>query len=181
MHTLHYFLLVKFSSNKVYFSLTGGSDSKESTCQCGRPEFNPWVRKIPWSRKWQPTPVFLPGEFHGQRSLVGTVHGLAESDTTEQLTHTQSLLYFFCSFLPILFLHHLALVVWFHDPFFGYITIQNCSVRGRGYYFTCQNVAYYYIDVIIDFQYCPGIWKSLVRGQILLLVHLTNNESINHW
>jgi len=32
--------------------------------------FNPWVRKIPWSRKWQPTPVFLPGKFHGQRSLV---------------------------------------------------------------------------------------------------------------
>ena len=34
-------------------------------------EFDPWVRKIPWSRKWHPTPVFLPGESHGQRSLVG--------------------------------------------------------------------------------------------------------------
>ena len=34
-----------------------------------RHEFNPWVRKIPWGRKWQPTPVFLPGESHGQRSL----------------------------------------------------------------------------------------------------------------
>ena len=33
--------------------------------------FSPWVRKIPWSRAWQPSPVFLPGEFHGQRSLVG--------------------------------------------------------------------------------------------------------------
>ena len=33
--------------------------------------FNPWVRKIPWSRKWQPTPVLLPGKFHGQRSLEG--------------------------------------------------------------------------------------------------------------
>ena len=33
-----------------------------------RPEFNPWIRKIPWSRKWQPTPAFLPREFHGQRS-----------------------------------------------------------------------------------------------------------------
>ena len=39
--------------------------------QCRRPRFNPWVKKIPWRRKWQPTPVFLPGEFHGQRSLVG--------------------------------------------------------------------------------------------------------------
>ena len=35
------------------------------------PEFNPWVRKIPWRKEWQPTPVFLPGESHGQRSLVG--------------------------------------------------------------------------------------------------------------
>ena len=34
--------------------------------------FNPWVRKIPWRRKWQPTPVFLPGESHGQRSLAGS-------------------------------------------------------------------------------------------------------------
>ena len=44
---------------------------KETACQCKRPGFDPWVRKIPWKRKWQPTPVFLPGEFHGQRSLVG--------------------------------------------------------------------------------------------------------------
>ena len=44
---------------------------KESACQCRRIELNPWVRKIPWSRKWQPTPVFLPGKFHGQGSLVG--------------------------------------------------------------------------------------------------------------
>ena len=33
--------------------------------------FDPWVKKIPWRREWQPTLVFLPGEFHGQRSLVG--------------------------------------------------------------------------------------------------------------
>ena len=39
--------------------------------QQGRCEFDPWIRKIPWRRKWQPTPVFLPGEFHGQRNLVG--------------------------------------------------------------------------------------------------------------
>ena len=39
--------------------------------QCGRPGFDPWVGKIPWRRKWQPTPVFLPGKSHGQKSLVG--------------------------------------------------------------------------------------------------------------
>ena len=39
--------------------------------QCRRPEFNLWVRKIPWRRKWQPTPVFLPGQSQGQKSLAG--------------------------------------------------------------------------------------------------------------
>ena len=49
----------------------GSSVSKETACRCRRPGSNPWVRKIPWRRKWQPTPVFLPGKPHGQRSLVG--------------------------------------------------------------------------------------------------------------
>ena len=49
-------------------------------------EFNPWVGKIPWRRKWQPTSVFLPGESHGERSLVGhSPRGHKELDTTEQL------------------------------------------------------------------------------------------------
>ena len=39
--------------------------------QCRRPRFDPWVGKIPWKRKWQSTPVFLPGKSHGQRSLSG--------------------------------------------------------------------------------------------------------------
>ena len=39
--------------------------------QYRRPRFDPWVRKMPWRREWQPTLVFLPGEFHGQRSLMG--------------------------------------------------------------------------------------------------------------
>ena len=48
------------------------------------PGFNPWVGKVPWRRKWQPTPVFLPGESHGWRSLVGySPQGCKESDTTE--------------------------------------------------------------------------------------------------
>ena len=55
--------------------------------QCRRPGFNSWVRKIPWRRKWQPTPVFLPGESHGRRNLVGYISpwGHKESDTTERL------------------------------------------------------------------------------------------------
>ena len=66
----------------------GGLDRKEICLQCRRPEFDPWVRKIPWRREWQPTPVFLPREFHGQRSLAGYSpwgHH-KESDMTEGLT-----------------------------------------------------------------------------------------------
>ena len=50
------------------------SSGKKSTYQCRRSRrsgYNPWVEKIPWRRVWQPTPVFLPGKFHGQRSLEG--------------------------------------------------------------------------------------------------------------
>ena len=62
---------------------------KESVCQCRRHGFDPWVRKTPGRRKWQPTPVFLPGELHGQRRLTGcSPRGHKESDTTEQLTTT---------------------------------------------------------------------------------------------
>ena len=65
-----------------------GYSGKESTCQCRRHErlrFDLWVGKIPYSRKWQTTPVFLPGESHGQRSLAGhTPRGGKELDTAEQ-------------------------------------------------------------------------------------------------
>ena len=55
--------------------------------QCMRHGFNPWVGKLPWRRAWQPTPVFLPGESHGQRSLAGySPWGCRESDATERLT-----------------------------------------------------------------------------------------------
>ena len=47
----------------------GGTTGKESACQCRR--FDPWVRKIPWRRAWQPTPEFLPGKSHGRRSPAG--------------------------------------------------------------------------------------------------------------
>ena len=63
-------------THKLYVCVCfpGAASGKEPACQCRRPtwlKFNLWVRKIPWSSKWQPTPVFLPGESHGQRNLMG--------------------------------------------------------------------------------------------------------------
>ena len=71
---------------------SGGARGKEVSCQCRRYKrcwFNPWVRKIPWRRAWQPTPIFLSGESHGQRSLAGySPWGCKESDTAEVTEHT---------------------------------------------------------------------------------------------
>ena len=71
-------------SGNVYMrGFPGGISGKETACQRRRRGFDPWVRKFPWRRKWLPTPVFLPGKSHGQRSLVGySAWGCEESDMT---------------------------------------------------------------------------------------------------
>ena len=72
---------------KIMQGLLWWLSGKESACQCRRQGFNPWVGKISYRRAWQPTPVFLPGEFVRQRSLVGySPWGRKELDTTEQLS-----------------------------------------------------------------------------------------------
>ena len=82
-------LLLSYSS--VTRDLLGGSDGEESAYKCRRPEFDPWVRKIPCRKDWLPTLVFLLGEFLGQRILVGySPWGHKELDMTEPLTDTES-------------------------------------------------------------------------------------------
>ena len=74
----------------LLFKYFGGSDNKKICLHCGRLRFNPWVRKIPWRREWQPTLVFLFGEFHQQRSLAGcSPWGHTESDMTEATKQQQ--------------------------------------------------------------------------------------------
>ena len=64
--------------------------SKESACQCRRPGFGLWVGKTPQRRAWQSSPVFLPGESRGERSLAGySSWGQKESDTTEATEQEQ--------------------------------------------------------------------------------------------
>ena len=72
-----------------FFPLIRSLQEQSICLQCGRPRFNPWVGKISWRRKWQPIPVFLPGESQGQRSLVGHSPWChKELDTTERLHFT---------------------------------------------------------------------------------------------
>ena len=88
-----YLFLFTIIYNKMSFP--GGTSGNESACQgrrCNCCSWAPWVGKIPWSRKWQLTLVFLPRKFYGQKSLVGySPWGYKESDTNKLLstyTHT---------------------------------------------------------------------------------------------
>ena len=92
-------ILIKLSIPKAFFTcFLGDASGKGSTCQCRRCKrcgFNPWVRKIPWRRKWYPTPVFLPEKFHGQRTLGGYSTWVAKSQTqlSGQHIHTHTLIH----------------------------------------------------------------------------------------
>ena len=98
-------LLLAPSMHHLYGGFPGGIKAKESVCQCRRYKrcsFNPWVGKIPWRRKWQPTPVLLLGQSHGLRSLAGySPWGCKESDTTEQAhaSSNQEIILVICYFL----------------------------------------------------------------------------------
>ena len=68
----------------------GGSDGKESTCNAGDPSSIPGSGRFPWRSDWQPTPVLLPGQSHGLRSLVGySLWGHKESDMTKHTSGVQ--------------------------------------------------------------------------------------------
>ena len=77
----------------------GGTSGKESACQCRRHKrhgLDPWVKKIPWKRKWQPAPVCLSLKPYGQRSLVGySPQGHKELDMTEHVSTSQFSFKFF--------------------------------------------------------------------------------------
>ena len=68
MHLENQFFFL--SESIFHIGLAWWLSSKEFTCQCRRCRFSPWVRKIPWRMKWQPTSIFLPGEYHEQRNLA---------------------------------------------------------------------------------------------------------------
>ena len=84
----------KATQQYKFIKSKGGAISKDPACQCGRIKrhrFNPCMEKIPWKRAWQPTPVLLPGESHGQRRPAGySPQGCTESDMTQVTQHTHT-------------------------------------------------------------------------------------------
>ena len=88
------FRQINLPSPRERLSFTGGSDGKESDCNAGEQSLSPGLGRSPRGEKRQPTPVFLPGKFYGQRRLAGySPWGHKELDTTEQLTHKGPLQY----------------------------------------------------------------------------------------
>ena len=82
-----------FSGQESWNEVPSSTSGKENPCQCRRLKrhrFDPWIRNIRWRRAWPPTPVSLPGEAHGQRSLVGySPCGHKESDMSETLSTSE--------------------------------------------------------------------------------------------
>ena len=79
---------------------------KESACNAGYAEtrqgFDPWIGKIPWSRRWQSAPIFLPGKFHEERSLTGySPWSSKETDTAEHACSSCGLGASFSYFFPL--------------------------------------------------------------------------------
>ena len=96
----------------------------ESTCQCRRHSFDPWVGKIPWRRKWQPLPVFLPGKSLGQRSLVG--YSLRSCKRVRHNLGTRQQQIEFNSEAP---LNNLPGSGWFHRLLWAYC--RSCSLSWK--------------------------------------------------
>ena len=86
--------VIHSSYQTLKLGVPGGTSGKEPAGQCRRPKrhrFNPWVGKFAWRRAWQPTPLFLPGESYGQRSLAGfSPQGCKELDMTEATQHVDT-------------------------------------------------------------------------------------------
>ena len=146
-----------------------------NTGEIKRHGFSPQIRKIPWRRAWQPTPVFLPGESHGQRNLAGcTPWGQKESDTIEATQHT-------CK------RHQLQekerafhLEVWLSLPI---SPPQSTLAPGTG-----DNMAFYFIN-IVDGTFIFIYFLGCVTSRILIppppgiepVVPSVEAWSLNHW
>ena len=119
---------------KKFKNLKNKLKKKKRIClQCRRPRFDPRVGKIPWRRKWQPTPVSLPGKSHGHRNLVDcSPWGRKESGTTEWLTQHTTILkniffFYLVSQAPSSFFSVSGLTWHFHF-FQGFSLSHHCQL-----------------------------------------------------
>ena len=92
------YCFVRVSRINIFEGFRGGSSGEEHACQCRKQKrcgFSPWAGRIPHRKKWHHTPVFLPGKFHGKRTLVGYRSWIVKSQTqlstcTQAHAHTHT-------------------------------------------------------------------------------------------
>ena len=139
---------------------------KESACQSRRQGFDPWVWKILWRRKWQPTPVFLLGKSHGQRTLVGCAPWIARSQTqlSYQMTTTNLLYCLFTINFLIMFIYnninyfmflqislfwtvHICGIMWFFVEWFLALSIFSRFI----YVMVCTSTSFFFFKCWIIF------------------------------
>ena len=121
--------IIVYSKVKCDYGLAWWLSGKEFACQCRTCEFNPWVREILWGRKWQPTPVFLPGKFHGQRSLVGfspwgcknVGHDLVTKEQLTKVSYEFERLSFVISLARIIILSFQSVYKWLKYQVLGHL------------------------------------------------------------
>ena len=114
-----------------------------------RPRFDPWVRKIPWRRQWQPTPVFLPGKSHGRRSLAGYM----ELQRVEHDRATSLSFFFF-------------LLVMSHDQFPGFHVILQIAASGRSWVKDAWASQYYFCNFLCVYNYVKIKRKQKTENKI---------------
>ena len=140
-------LLVLISTYPFHMGLHCWLSDKEPACQCGRHRFNLWVWKVPWRIKWQPTPVLLPGESHGQRSWQATVHGVSKSQTWLSDYYSLSLTqFFYVSFdVYLCFLFCFVLFIFLTEVYLIHNIVLDHSKVIQLYIYVCVCVYIKYI------------------------------------
>ena len=135
--------------------LPSDTSGKEPICQCRRHKrhrFDPWVRKIPWKRAWQPTPVLLPGESQGHRSLLGySAQYHKESDTTDETQHTYIFNLILLGVLQDSQMYQLILTIKF-ETFFCPILLQ-IQCKFLSYALLFLRAHYTHIGMLLVSQY----------------------------
>ena len=150
------------------FGLPRWLGSKESACQCRRCKrcrFDLWVGKILWRRKWQPTPAFLPGKIHGQRSLAGyRPWGHKESDMTERLCmHGGYSFLRNCHFL--LFEAHSASVKWNYSLF--YVQVLHFSASLPWFLLISNPQPHSHFHILVSYHCFSRTQLTLLRSPFL--------------
>ena len=176
--------------NLIIWGLLRWLSGKESVCHCRRCGFDPWARKIPWSRKWQHIPVFLPGKFHGERSLLGySPWRCKELDKTEQLSSRSRLVIYYISLVSQL------LLLWVYTVPCSDFIFSTCPLifgnMNEALECVLWECCYLVAQLYLTFLQCHGLYpsrlfcpwafpgKNTTRGCHFLLQRIFTTQELN--